>query len=328
MKNKDGFISMTLVYTFLIVFMFIMLAIINSYTQKNHFLETINEKIDEDLKNYMGIDVNIFNKLLNDNAVLSASGIDLSSQTTKGLYYLDNVDENDDGNSNRIYFFRGKVTNNFIVVNNKCFRIMRTNENGSIRLIYYNDNTDCSGNAKSISKSNYDYTNNKYIWYSEEDGLFSSEIKKVIDDWYKNTMYDNVNNIVSDSIYCNGEQPSNENLFSCQIPLTLHASSGGSSESSISLKYAAALPSYTDLVLAGTIVQDSYLNFQKDYWLMTYKNAEDEETSLSTDVYYYDNGINIDSILEKHEVFPVISLKSTVDIIGGNGSQTNPYKVE
>ena len=50
MKNKEGFISMTLVYTFLIVFLFLMASILSTYTKKSDYLEKIDSKIKEEVK--------------------------------------------------------------------------------------------------------------------------------------------------------------------------------------------------------------------------------------------------------------------------------------
>ncbi len=44
--KKDGFVSMTLVYTFLVLFLFLMLAVLHAYTQQNKYLEAIDSKID------------------------------------------------------------------------------------------------------------------------------------------------------------------------------------------------------------------------------------------------------------------------------------------
>src|SRR5574344_2284818 len=49
MKNKNGFISMTLVYTFLILFLFLMLAILNAYTQKNKYFDGLTDGVNKDL---------------------------------------------------------------------------------------------------------------------------------------------------------------------------------------------------------------------------------------------------------------------------------------
>ena len=48
-KKKSGFISMALVYTFLVIFLFLMLAILRTYIEKDKFLETINSQINEDI---------------------------------------------------------------------------------------------------------------------------------------------------------------------------------------------------------------------------------------------------------------------------------------
>ena len=53
MKSKEGFISMTLVYTFLILFLFLMLGIMAAYAQKNKFLKAIDEKIRNDVETYV-----------------------------------------------------------------------------------------------------------------------------------------------------------------------------------------------------------------------------------------------------------------------------------
>lgn len=44
--KKNGFVSMTLVYTFLILFLFLMLAILNAYSQQNRYIDAIDQKID------------------------------------------------------------------------------------------------------------------------------------------------------------------------------------------------------------------------------------------------------------------------------------------
>ena len=66
-KNKNGFISMTLVYTFLVIFLFLMLAILNTYIQKDKYLEAINTIIDEDIAKSQGIKSTLLGKILEEN---------------------------------------------------------------------------------------------------------------------------------------------------------------------------------------------------------------------------------------------------------------------
>ena len=377
MKNKDGFISMTLVYTFLIVFMFIMLAIINSYIQKNHFLETLDEKINVELKGFMQTEDTILNRLLKDNIVLSSENINLSeAATTSGFYYIDpkklgisglskeDLDENNDGKSNRMYFFRGESVNNFIIVNNLCFRIMRTNENGSIRLIYYNNSNTCEGDATPIGEFvsyNNAYNSNAYVGYmfgspegttfenthqneddTKEKTEYTSSVKKYIDDWYSRETFNSIHTKISDAIYCNRREITSgtgigttttdydyENFtFNCKNEIDrfeLHNFSGGKSTQSNSLEYGVALPIYSDLIIAGSGAGTSYLNYEYEYWLMTPVGYDTTNGAKVLSFNGTDSTFNNTVVTEFKHVFPVISLKSSVNIIGGSGEQNNPY---
>ena len=88
--------------------------------------------------------------------VTSNTGInfkEISSDTNgKGLYYttdLNATDENNDGLSNRIYYYRGDIKNNFVVMGDKCYRIIRTTENGNVKIMYHDKvNTDGTCNEK------------------------------------------------------------------------------------------------------------------------------------------------------------------------------------
>ena len=92
--------------------------------------------------------------------VSSTSGINfkvISSDTNgKGLYYSTNqdvTDENNDGLTNRIYYYRGDIKNNFVVLGDKCYKILRTTENGNVKLMYHdNANTDGTCNEKVVYK--------------------------------------------------------------------------------------------------------------------------------------------------------------------------------
>jgi len=144
MKNKNGFISMTLVYSFLIVFLFLMLAILHTYSEKNKYIEAINDQIDNDISKSKETRLTLLYKIINDNSISDDSKISYnkisnsSAGNGNGLFYTENktkTDENGDGTSERIYFFRGNA-NNHVVFADMCFRIIRTSENGSIRLKY------------------------------------------------------------------------------------------------------------------------------------------------------------------------------------------------
>lgn len=45
MKNKKGFISMAVVYSFLIIFLIIMLSLLRSFSNRNTFIDSIIDDV-------------------------------------------------------------------------------------------------------------------------------------------------------------------------------------------------------------------------------------------------------------------------------------------
>ena len=74
-----------------------------------------------------------------------------SIRSEVGLYKT----EDDYGDS---YFFRGDVTNNNVLLGGYYWKIIRTNGDNSIRLIYSGTTADATGNATSINSKTYTYS--------------------------------------------------------------------------------------------------------------------------------------------------------------------------
>jgi len=149
-------------------------------------------------------------------------------ETTVGLYstYTD---------SGRTYYYRGNVNDNYLEFANYYWRIIRINENGSLRLIYQtiaydkngNKNTDFSYKNITFKNSNYsgntqfnsdpsDYYHVGFMYTTEKQRI-SSSVKKVLDQWYKEnlTKYDQYMDIESgfcgDRNVC--DYPEDNNIF-------------------------------------------------------------------------------------------------------------------
>ena len=148
MKNKNGFISVTLVYTFLILFLFVMLAILKTYSRNNKILTTFSERINNDLKVSNEQKSKLYYRILIDNLsypdnvsstnVSSTTGINFSipssSTNGQGLYYT--IDQTKTINGTKVYYFRGNVNNNYVIYAGFCFRIVRTTEGNAVRMQY------------------------------------------------------------------------------------------------------------------------------------------------------------------------------------------------
>ena len=136
--------------------------------------------------------------------------------------------EDDYGTS---YYFRGAVKNNYVEFANKCWRIVRINGDGSVKLVLHNDNTSkvanpCSSANNSgdaafarysgttyTSKFNTNYNDNAYVGFmygtagasdyaSTHANTNKSTILTNLETWYKNNLasYDDK---LADTIWCN-----------------------------------------------------------------------------------------------------------------------------
>ena len=184
----------------------------------------------------------LVHKILKDNEVYadnvsspyvaSSTGINFgalsSDRNGKGLYYTGDLtktqDIDGDGKGEKVYYYRGAVENNYIVFADKCWKIVRTNEDGSIKLRYQGKaiNTDgtytCSTTTTPVTTMafNTKYDDNAYIGYMypdvpttssmltmENDTLNKneSEMKVYLDDWYDDNLASYSSNI-ADTIYC------------------------------------------------------------------------------------------------------------------------------
>ena len=161
----------------------------------------------------------LYEKILADNNNgMSDENIDfaqISSDTNgNGLYYTSNLDLTEDydgdGTGDRVYYYRGAVENNNVRFGGYCWRVVRTNEDGSVRLRYNGEysNGTCptTGTIVSINSQNYafngSYNNEKYNEYIWEDGTGESLAKTTIDAWYTSSGLVNYANQIANVPYC------------------------------------------------------------------------------------------------------------------------------
>ena len=153
--------------------------------------------------------------------VTASTGINfsaISSDTNgKGLYYTSTNTEN----NKPTYYFRGAVTNNYVRFgqdssrNDLYWKIIRINEDGSIRIIYNGTSTTATGNDVAIgtSKFNENRNDNAYVGYmygaigsstyaATHANTNNSTIKTVIDNWY-NSNLSSYSSYLADAGFCN-----------------------------------------------------------------------------------------------------------------------------
>ena len=139
---------MTLVYTFLILFLFLMTGILTSYNQRNKYYDIIEEQIKSEMNLTSFRNNTLYNTILKDNkaypdntdaspSVDSKNGIDFSKPSSLtngiGLFYTEDTSYTNDNKT--VYYFRGSDVNNYIQTNFGIYRILRTTEDGNIKII-------------------------------------------------------------------------------------------------------------------------------------------------------------------------------------------------
>lgn len=155
-------------------------------------------------------DKTLATQILKDNSVQSDSNIDFSKSSaedgTSGLYYTSDNTEN-----NQVtYYFRGNVDNNYVSFakdeegNGIIWRIVRINEDGSIRLVKE------TNTSSSVFNNNFDNTDVGFMYGQTGASSYElthtntndSDIKDVLDTWYTSNL-SSYSNYLADAGFCN-----------------------------------------------------------------------------------------------------------------------------
>ena len=111
-----------------------------------------------------------------------------------------------------VYYYAGNTTNNWVKFAGFYWRIIRTNHDGSIRLLYVGTSHDTTTGNIGESKFNTNNNSPKYVGYKygEDTSLDTirnnttdSTIKTTIDTWYQNNLTNYTKYLSTSAVYCN-----------------------------------------------------------------------------------------------------------------------------
>ena len=132
-----------------------------------------------------------------------------NTETTTGTIYKTNKTE--DGSD--VYYYSGNTTNNWVYFGGFYWRIIRTNEDGGVRLLYSGTSTNTENGFLGSTKFNIEYNDLVYEGYmygtsgtidNNRTNENNSTIKTYIDEWYENNLLTNYDKYISKTaIYCN-----------------------------------------------------------------------------------------------------------------------------
>ena len=257
------------------------------------------------------------------------------------------------------YYWRGAVTNNYVSFAEKCWRIVRINGDGSIRLIY--DGTACHENGtdtnNSIALENQKYNNQSnnsaYVGWTytassqrPSGSGTASNAKKQLEAWF-NTSIGNISaysNKVVAGKYCNDRNVRSGETWSGYSSNTFYYAAHSriydthkptlSCNSSDVYQVMVGLITADEAMYAGGVRsaqnKSYYLYNGHNYWTMSPWNWWGS-TSYSTGMFAvsYEGFVAGDFGVAKDTLGlrPVINLRSDIKFSSGDGTRFSPYVV-
>lgn len=258
------------------------------------------------------------NDIIKEEANLTDASSNLSQPS--GLYKFSNTNSDED-----VYFYRGSVSNNYVKFAGYMWRILRINEDMSIRLIM----------EESINNyTNYAFANNsgkiESTYYS------NSNVKKIVDTWYNDNLKPYEIFIV-DGLYCEESRVVGDPLlvdigeaihkvFNEYEP-TLKCNIDGNGYGPLNLKI--GLITYDEEVLAGSY----YNKLNNNYFLANGKQVMTMTPSgcYQNSCYVWNRGnsnkLGFSTVNQVRTLRPVINIKSNIEF-KGKGSISEPYELK
>lgn len=145
----------------------------------------------DDGNRYLRTEILKANPTIYDNPTLTAPFV--STNDASGLYK--STDTND---GKPTYYFRGNIANNYVSFANKTWRVLRINEDGTVRLII-----ESSIPHNSSLKFNTNDKEYKYSYYTNSNAVNSA--KYILDDWFSTTIASNslyLSKVVTGPYFC------------------------------------------------------------------------------------------------------------------------------
>ena len=268
------------------------------------------------------------NKILLNNTLITANPtLTTSSNNTSdasGLYKSTATNTGD-----ATYYFRGNVENNYVSFAGQTWRIVRINEDGTIRMVMANG---INSNANiAFNSNNNNYT---YMYYTN-----NSNAKTQLESWYNTNIGSNSNltsKVANGNYYCEQAKAKYSDSYTSgnatMITYNKYApdfkcSSDGNGKGVVNASV--GLLSYDEVVYAGGYYgksNNSYYLYNNTYfWTMS--PAGFSGSSSNVWYVYTPGGIYDDYVYATFRLRPVLNLTTNTQISSGDGTKENPFVV-
>ncbi len=231
---------------------------------------------------------------------------------------------------NPTYYFRGNVENNYVSFAGFTWRIVRVNEDGTIRIVMQDGINGNTGYKFNSNNNNY-----TYMYYT------NSEVKTTLENWYQiniGSKSDLAKNVAGGAYYCEQakvkydsswtSENANMILYSSYTP-DFRCSNDGNGKGVVNASV--GLLNYDEVVYAGGYYGQSnnnyYLNNSSTAW-WTMSPAGFKETLPIIWQITGNGNIDYNFVTSYPRLHTVLNLIADTQISDGDGTKNNPFIIE
>ena len=266
-------------------------------------------------------------KILADNTLITKEPtLTTSSNNTNDASGLYSSTATNSGNPT--YYFRGNVENNYVSFAGYTWRIVRVNEDGTIRIVMQDGINNNATYKFSLNNNNY-----TYMYYS------NSNAKTQLNSWYQTNIgskSDLANKVVSGNYYCEQAKAKYSSSYtSGSASMTVYSSytpnfkctTDGNGKGQVNASV--GLLSYDEVVYAGGYYSQKnsnyYLYNNNYFWTMSpagFSGSYSSVWRVNTPGYISNTDVRITLALR-----PVLILKADT-LATGSGTSSDPYEIQ
>ena len=305
----------------------------------------------------------IYDKLLSDNPTIKTRTDFSTTFTETNVNTLYKAKESIAGSTPKdVYYFAGDARNNWVKFGGYYWRIIRTNNDNSIRLLYHGTSSDTT--EAYIDTTTFNSANNDimYVGYmygtsgsleNNRTNKNSSTIKNIVDTWYQNNLLDYTKYLSTTAAYCNDRGslyetsikfPAYSRLNTNKTPTyncTNSKDAFSASNSEAKLRYPIALMTADEMAFAGGVI---FTNVPTIWYYSNSLNTSSTGSNLwwTMTPYTWDGSYSREFVVDgsinpgdfgfghvgnSFVIRPVISLKGSVVYKSGDGTSSSPYEI-
>ena len=271
------------------------------------------------------------------------------------------------GEEKTVYYFAGNATDNWVKFGGYYWRIIRTNSDNSIRLLYHGTSTDTTqAYIATDTAFNTEMLDSLYAGYmygtsgslaNNRNNTKDSTIKKVVDNWYKDNLNDYTKYLSLNAVYCSDREVVNGTYGVSGVEFDFAAytrrknytpsyncanikDAFSVNNSEAKLRYPIGLMTSDEAAFAGSLTHNAS-NTYLGYNSLKTNSTGTNTWWLMTPAYAKTNGVRGHIIIPTTSVStldtagvnltsavrPAISLKADVVYKSGDGSVASPYEI-